>query len=72
MVKRKCKNPKFDVIVCCQGQPFHYYHSTLIGALVEYGCQYLAKRKYGTMNFSLKQVFNKYEAESEGSDAVSD
>ena len=34
--------------------------------LVEYGCQYLAKRKYGTMNFSLKQVFNKYEAESEG------
>ena len=57
MTRRKCKNPKFDVIVCCQGQPFHYYCSTLIGALVEYGYQYLKKRKYGTMNFSLKQVF---------------
>lgn len=68
MVKRKCKSLKFDVIVCCQGQPFHYYHSTLIGALVEYGYQYLAKEKYGTMNFSLKQVFNKYESESEVED----
>ena len=55
-VKRKCKNPKFYVIVCCQGQPFYYYHSTLIGALIEYGYQYLKKRKYGTMNFSLRQV----------------
>ena len=57
MTKRKCKNPKFDVIVCCQGQPFHYYCSTLIGGLVEYGYQYLKKRKYETMNISLKQVF---------------
>ena len=57
MIKRKCKNPKFDVIVCCQGQLFHYYCSTLIGALIEYGYQYLKKGKYGTMNFSLKQVF---------------
>lgn len=65
MVKRKCKSPKFDVIVCCQGQSTHHYHSTLIGGLIEYGYQYLAKRKYGTMNFSLKQVFNKYETEGE-------
>lgn len=65
MIKRKCKNPKFDVIVCCQCQPFHYYCSTLFGALIEYGYQYLKKNKYGTMNFSLKQVFNKYKAESE-------
>lgn len=56
MTERKCKKPKFDVIVCCQGQPFHYYYSTLIGALFEYGYQYLKKRKYGTMNFSLKEV----------------
>ena len=56
MTKRKCKKPKFDVIVCCQGQPFHYYCSTLIGALVEYAYQYLKKKKYGTMNFSLKEV----------------
>lgn len=61
-----CKNPKFDVIVCCQGQPFHYYHSTLMGALIGYGYQYLAKRKYGTMNFSLKQVFvNTYKEQAE-------
>lgn len=65
MVKRKCKSPKFVVIVCCQGQSNHYYCSTLIGALIEYGYQYLRKRKYGTMNFSLKQVLNVYEAESE-------
>ena len=68
MVKRRCKNPKFDVIVCCQGQPFHYYHSTLIGALAEYGYQYSAKRKYGTMNFSLKQVFDVYEGFAESED----
>ena len=77
MVKRRCKKPKFDVIVCCQGQPFHYYCSTLIGALVEYGYQYLRNRKYGTMNFSLKQVLNVYKAsptgaESEVQDADSD
>ena len=60
-----CKNPKFDVIVCCQGQPFHYYHSTLMGALIEYGYQYLTNKKYETMNFSLKQVFNIGKAVSE-------
>lgn len=58
MAKRKCKNPKFDVIVCCQGNPSHHYCSTLLGALVEYGYQYLKKRNYETMNFSLKQVLS--------------
>lgn len=58
MVKRKCKHPNFDVIVCCQGQPFHYYHFTLIGALVEYGHQYLKNRKHETMIFTLKQVYS--------------
>lgn len=69
MVKRKCKNPRFDVIVCCQGNPSHNYHHTLVGALVEYAYQYLKKKKYGTMNFSLKQVFfieKESDVESEG------
>ena len=55
--KRKCNNPKFEVIVCCQGQPFYYQYHTLIGALFGYAKNYLKKKKYGTMNFSLKQVF---------------
>lgn len=67
MTGRKCKNPKFDVIVCCQGRPFHYYCSTLIGALIEYGYQYLKKEKYGTMNFTLKQVLFIEKEESEES-----
>ena len=57
MTKRKCKKPKFKVIVCCQGQPFEYHYKTLFGALVGYAKQYLQKKKYGTMNFSLKQIF---------------
>lgn len=55
--KRKCNNPKFEVIVCCQGQPFYYQYHTLIGAMFGYAKNYLKKKKYGTMNFSLKQVF---------------
>lgn len=54
MIKRKRKNPKFDVIVCCQGQPFHYYCSTLIGALVEYGYQYLKKKEIWNNEFFIK------------------
>ena len=56
-IKRECKEPKFNVIVCCQGQPFEYHYKTLFGALVGYAKQYLQKKKYGTMNFSLKQIF---------------
>ena len=56
-IKRKCKNSKFNVIVCCQGQPFYYQYKTLAGALFGYARQYLKKNKYGTMNFSLKQIF---------------
>jgi hypothetical protein len=55
MTQRNCKNPKFNVIVCCQGQPFYYLHSTLIGALIEYAYQYIKYKKYGTMNFSLRE-----------------
>ena len=56
-IKRDCKNPKFKVIVCCQGQSFEYHYQTLFGALVGYAYNYLKKNKYGTMNFSLKQIF---------------
>ena len=58
-IKRKCKNPKFNVIVCCQGQPFEYHYQTLLGALFGYAYNYLKKNKYGTMNFSLKQIFER-------------
>ena len=49
------KNYVFDISVCCQGQPFHYYRKTLVGALIEYAYQYLKKNKYGTMNFTLSK-----------------
>ena len=57
MNKRK-KKYAFDVCVCCQGQPFHYYRKTMVGALLEYAYQYLKKNKYGTMNFTLQQKFD--------------
>lgn len=51
------KNYYFVITNCCQGQPFEYYRKTLFGALYEYAKQYLTKKKYHTMNFSLKQRF---------------
>jgi len=48
---------KFVVIVNCQGQPFYYFYKTLLGSLFGYVKQYLKKRKYNTMSFSLKQSF---------------
>lgn len=51
------KNYVFDVVVTCQGQPFHNYCKTLFGALLKYAYEYLRKKKYGTMNFTLKQVY---------------
>ena len=56
-MKRK-KNYRFAIVVCCQGQPFYYYRNTLFSALIEYAYHYLKKNKYGTMNFTLKQVFD--------------
>ena len=55
-VKRRCHNPKFLVVITCQGQPYYYQYHFLIGALFGYAKQYLQKRKYGTMNFKLRQV----------------
>ena len=56
MIKRKCDNPKYEVVVCCQGNPFYYQHKTLFGALLDYCKQYRKYNKYNTMNFSLKRV----------------
>ena len=58
MKKQINKNYVFEICVCCQGQPFYHYRKTLVGALIEYAYQYLKKKKYGTMNFSLSQKFN--------------
>ena len=51
-------NFEFDAIVTCQGQPFHHYCKTLIGALYTYAYLYIKKNKYRTMNFTLRQVFD--------------
>lgn len=45
-------------IVCCQGQPFYYEYSTVFGACCGFAYQYLTNKKYGTMNFSLKEAEN--------------
>lgn len=55
-IKRRCNNPRFLVVVVCQGQPFYYQYHSLIGAVFDYCKQYLTKRKYSTMNFKLRQV----------------
>lgn len=57
IAKRKVENARFVVVVCCQGMPYDYQCKTLVGALLMYAKQYICKRKYGTMNFTLKQVF---------------
>ena len=56
---RKTSNIKytFVVIVTCQGHPTEYEYSNLFSALIGYAKQYLKKKKYGTMNFTLKQKF---------------
>lgn len=55
-IKRRCKKPRFLVVVTCQGLHYYYMHHSLIGAVLDYCKQYLTKRKYGTMNFKLRQV----------------
>lgn len=56
---KKTNNVKytFVVIVTCQGHPTEYEFSNLFLALIGYAKQYLKKKKYGTMNFTLKQKF---------------
>ena len=47
---------KFKVVVCCQGNPFEYKYRTMIGAVIGFVYRYLKMHKYGTMNFSLRQI----------------
>ncbi len=55
-IKRKCSDPRFLVVITCQGQSFYYCYQGLAGAVVGYCKQYLTKKKYGTMNFKLREV----------------
>lgn len=48
---------RFKVIVCCQGQPIEYKYKNLLSALIGYAYHYLKKKKYGTMSFTLKEIF---------------
>lgn len=57
IIKRKTDNPKWKVVITCQGQPFDYQYKTVFSACVGLMRHYFKKRKYGTMNFSIKQVF---------------
>ena len=54
-IKRKCKNPKWIVIINCQGEPFYYGYKTMVGAFVGYAYLYHKYYKYHTMNFKLYQ-----------------
>ncbi len=54
-IKRRCKSPKWLVIVNCMGQPFYYAYRTLIGAFIGYAYLYKKNYKWHTMNFELKQ-----------------
>lgn len=53
------KNKNFDwvVVITCQGNPFYYKYDNLFSVLIAYAYHYLKKRKYGTMNFALRQAF---------------
>lgn len=54
-VKRECKNPKYVVIVNCQGNPFYYLYRTMIGAFIGYASRYKKLHKYNTSNIELKE-----------------
>lgn len=54
-IKRRCRKPKFVVIVTCQGQPFYYEYRTIIGAFAGYIKKYVESRKYGTKNIAIKE-----------------
>lgn len=68
-IKRKCNDPRFLVVVTCQGQSFYYCYHGLINAVIGYCKQYLTKKKYGTMNFKLREVLITDVFEEEGEDS---
>ena len=45
------------VVATCQGHPMYYPQKNLFCGCVALAYHYLKKRRYGTMNFSLKQKF---------------
>lgn len=45
---------KFLITICCQGQPKYKKCETLFGALKCFASEYIKKKKYGTMNFTLE------------------
>lgn len=53
----KQKNFDWVVVVTCQGNPFYYQQKNLAFGMVALAYHYLKKRKYGTMNFTLRQKF---------------
>ena len=55
IIKKKCENPKFEVVMCCQGQPMVYQYDKLYKALFGYAKLYKDYAHYGTMNFTLKE-----------------
>ena len=55
-IHRDCKDPRFFVVVNCQGRSYYYFHHFLIGAVMDYIYQYYTKKRYGTFNFVLRQV----------------
>ncbi len=64
-IQRRCDNHKFIVVVTCQGCSTYYQYDSVIPALYGYFRQYTKKRKYGTCNFSLRQVLITDEFEAE-------
>ena len=55
-IKRRCKDPKYLVVVTCQGCPFYYQHRNLVSALFGFAWQYGRTKRYGTCNFKLREV----------------
>ena len=59
----KRKNFDWTVVVTCQGNPTYYPQKNLVCGLVALAYHYLKKRKYGTMNYSLRQEFKRGDVE---------
>lgn len=55
-IRKIVNNPRWVVVITCQGQPHFYQYKNVIGACIGLIKNYLLKKKYGTMNFLLRQV----------------
>lgn len=52
------KKPKWVLITCCQGQPFYKFYHNIVCVSVGLMFNYFKKKNYGTMRFSVKQIFD--------------